>query len=708
MANAADQAMGSIHRMLNPKSIAIVGATSRMQYGGRFLRSVLKASPNVNVYPVNPRYDELMGVKCYPSVKDLPKSPDLVAVIVSYDRVMGVLEDCAEKGAGSAVVISAGFAERGTEDRGDLQRRLGEFARQSGVRVCGPNTLGVANVKDNIWASSSALDSEGLSGPLALVSQSGGNSFGPLLSRAVERGIGYTYIVSTGNEADLESSDFIRYLLNDPDTKVITCFIEGFKDARKFLDVAALAQERGKPIVVIKVGRSDVGSKAARSHTAALTGSDDVHDAVFKQYGVLRAADYEELLEISQLLAYSPEPSVKGLGVVSHSGGISSLAADRCGEMGLYLPELTEPAESGLNDILKGFGWAANPADVTGLANTESLSRIMELMVNEPEVGALVVASGMGDSQSQQVIELRNNTSKPVAFLWVGRRSATEGLQALKEARVPLFYQPGELARGIRGLFEYHHRRKDFLKDKPTPPLSMLAGQKAEVERLSAQGRLTLTEYEAKRLLSRWGIAGTREQRASTWDEAASAARDVGYPVVLKVESPDILHKTEAGLVRVGIQNEEELRQAYDGITSNASKSFPSAKVMGVLVQEMVEGGTEVIVGVSRDSQFGPVLLYGMGGIFVELYRDVAMRVCPITRRDALEMLDEVKGSEILRGFRGRPPADVDALLDTLMRVSTLAMNLEDRLTELDINPLAVLPQGQGVKALDALVVLKS
>ena len=268
--------MTSIHRMLNPESIAVVGATPRLQYGGRFLKAALRSPDGVRVYPVNPRYDEVMGVRCHPSLGDLPEGPDLVGVVVPYDRVMDVLHECVRCGAGSAVVISAGFAERGLDDRSDLQRRVGELALSSGVRVLGPNCLGVANLRTGIWATASSLAAEGKGGPIGLVSQSGASAFGPFLARALEKGIGYSYIVSTGNEADLGSADFIRYLADDPHTRVIACFIEGFKDGPKLMEAARVARERGKPIVMIKVGRSELGSRAAGSHTAALSGEDAV------------------------------------------------------------------------------------------------------------------------------------------------------------------------------------------------------------------------------------------------------------------------------------------------------------------------------------------------------------------------------------------------------------------------------------------------
>ncbi|MCI0847859.1 MAG: CoA-binding protein, partial [Chloroflexi bacterium] len=400
--------LSSIHKMLNPRSIAVVGATPRMQYGGRMLAAALKASERISVYPVNPRYDEVMGVRCYPSVSDLPETPDVVGVVVSSKQVLDVLKESHQKGVRAAIVISAGFAERATPEGRELQDQLGAFARESGLRISGPNCLGLANLKDDIWISASSRGAEGLTGPVGLVCQSGASAFGPFLTRAVDSGIGLSHIISTGNEADLDFSDFVRYLLDDDGTKVIAGFVEGFKDAGKFVAVAKLAAQKGKPIVLIKIGRSELGAKAAQSHTAALTGLDALYDAALSQYGVVRVSDYDELLEVSNLLANSPPPPAKGLAVVSHSGGISSLTADMCGQAGLELPELGAAARDGINGVLKGFGWAANPSDVTGFANSESFPEIMQHMVNDPAMGTLVVASSGGDAQAEQVIAQRD------------------------------------------------------------------------------------------------------------------------------------------------------------------------------------------------------------------------------------------------------------------------------------------------------------
>ena len=706
MTSWTDDQLSSIDKMLNPRSIAVVGATPRLQYGGRMLAAALKAGDQVSVYPVNPRYDEVMGVKCYPSVSDLPEVPDVVGVVVSSGQVLNVLNECHQKGTRAAIVISAGFSERGTQEGRDLQAQLGEFARESGLRISGPNCLGLANVKDNIWVSSSSRGAEGLSGPVGLVCQSGASAFGPFLNRALDSGIGLSYIISTGNEADLDFSDFVRYLLDDDDTKVIAGFVEGFKDASKFIEIAKLAAERGKPIVLIKIGRSDLGAKAAQSHTAALTGLDALYDAALSQYGVIRVADYDELLEVSNLLANSPPPPAQGLAVVSHSGGISSLTADMCGQVGLDLPELNDTARDGINGVLKGFGWASNPSDVTGFANSDSFPEIMQFMANDPAMGTLVVASSGGDTQAEQVIAQRDLDKKmALAFLWTGSRRESAGLDTLKKARIPVFYTPNRLATGIRSLLDYHIWLGRRGQAGFPAILSITTEQQTVANKLAVKGGVALSEHQSKHLLAEWGVPVTTETLVQTADAAVEAGSEIGYPVVLKADVTGMPHKTEAGLVKLGLDDEAAVRAAYDEVTSNAANA--GAGMNGVLVQEMVADAVEVIVGVSYDSQLGATILFGSGGVMVEVYNDISLRLCPIDESDALEMIAEVKGARLLEGFRGQPAADIAALADTLVRVSQLGAQLEGSLAELDINPLMVLPTGQGVRAADAVAIFQ-
>jgi acetyltransferase len=698
--------MRSIDKMLNPRSIAVVGASAKGGYGGRLLNAVIRAKERVQVYPVNPSYPEINGVKCYPSVSALPAAPDLVCVVVPYDKVLGVLQESHAKGAGAAVVISAGFAERGLPARLELQQRVGAFARESGLRMAGPNCLGLANVKNDIWPTASSRTLGGLTGPIGLVCQSGATAFGPFLLRAVDSGIGLSYIVSTGNETDLEFADFARYLLDDPDTRVIAGFIEGFKDMRKVIAVAELAAERGKPIVLIKIGRSESGARAARSHTAALTGEDALYDAVFRQYGIIRVQDYDDLLDTAQLLAHQRKPKQRGIAVVSHSGGISSLTADMCGLAGLELPALSEGARNGINGIVKEFGWAANPADVTGFSRSDAFPQIMQHMIDEPEVGTLVIASAGAGNQVEQVIELRDRSDKNVVFFWTASRGDKGPLAKLKSANVPIFYTPAKLAAGLRCLLDYHAWRERRLVGERAQVPAPTAEQTHMIERLAALGRPNLSESESKQVLAAWGIPATREILTQSSDAAVDAAQRLGYPVALKIDSPDIAHKTEAGVVRLGLRDADAVVRAYEDVMVNASTHAPNAAIAGALIQEMVVGGAEVIVGVSYDPQLGPMLLFGSGGVLVEVYDDVAHRHCPVTRAEALDMIAEVKGAKLLRGFRGRPAADVDTLADTLVRVSHLAVHLEGKLAELDINPLMVLPTG--VKAVDALVLLRA
>lgn len=699
--------LASIHTMLNPRSFAIVGATPRQQYGGRMLAAALKMQDRVKVYAVNPKYDEVMGVKSYKNITELPQTPDVVAVVVPYNHVLSTLKEAHAKGTRAAIVISAGFAERGLNDRAGLQEEVAAFARESGLRISGPNCLGLANIRDDIWLTSSSRQMSGVNGKVGLVCQSGATLFGPLLARAADSGMGLSYVVSTGNEADLEFADFARYLLDDEGTTVIAGFVEGFKNAAKFIAVAKLAAERGKPIVLIKIGRSDLGKRAASSHTAALTGSDALYDAICKQYGVIRVPSYDDLLEVAQLMAQSRKPKHSGVAVVSHSGGICSLTADMCGQAGIDLPVLSDPARDVIDGILKGFGWAANPADVTGKANSDFFPAIMDAMINEPGVGTLAIASAGREQQSDQVIALREKTDKNVAYMWTGTRDTSPSLSKLKAAGVPLFYTPDSLARGLRHLIDYHAWHEKRMANGFAHAPAMTATQTQTLAHLRALKRKALSESESKQLINAWGVATSMEVCTNDADAAVKAAEKLGYPVVLKADSADILHKTEAGVVRLNLRSADEVRAAYSSIISNARLHAPDAKLNGVVVQEMVSGGVEVIVGVSYDPQLGPTLLFGSGGIMVEVYKDVAMRHCPITLAEANEMISEVKGAKLLQGFRGKPACDVDALAAVLVNVSHLAVQLDNQLAELDINPLLVLPKGQGVKAVDALVLFK-
>ena len=708
-----DDQLKSIHLMLNPKSMAIVGATPRMQYGGRFLNAALRGKDKVTIYPVNPRYEEIQGLKSYPSVTDLPEAPDVVGIVIPYNNVLNVLQESYAKGTRAAVVISAGFSERGEQDRADLQSELTEFCRESGLRMSGPNCLGLANIKDGIWASSSSRGVAGLSGNIGLICQSGASAFGPFLVRAVDEKIGFSYIISTGNEADLDFCDFARYLIDDDSTDVIAGFVEGFKDGKKFLEVAKLALKKRKPIILIKIGKSQFGTKAAKSHTAALTGEDENYEAAFSQYGVIRVQDYDDLLQISNLFAQTGRLNSEGISVVSHSGGISSLTADMLGQAGLDLPELESKSRDGINEVLQGRGWASNPSDVTGFANSESFPSIMDNMIAGDNMGCLVVASAGGEEQINQVIEARSRylsapegQQKQLVYLWTGSRVEESTLQKLQEAKIPLFYTPDKLGYALKHLVDYHKRADYMAQNAPDSTFELSAIHKESIKHVKSLSKSQLSEDESKKLIENWGVITPQRFLTQSSDEAVEAANKLGFPVVLKVDSSEILHKTEAGVVRVNVKDDVEVRSVFNEIIDSAKKVSNAKNINGVLVEEMVTGGIEVMAGLTVDEQLGPVILFGSGGTSVEVYKDVTRRICPISKQDAFEMIDEVNASVLLKGFRGASPKDIEALAHLLVNLSQLGASLSEDVKELDLNPVMVLDKGQGVKAADALVIL--
>ena len=706
----------SIAAMLRPASIAVIGATDRL-YGGRIMKNLLHGGFKGKLYPVNPKRDEVFGLPCFPSIRTLPEPVDSAAILVPAAGVPGVLQECAKRGVQAAIIISAGFAEMGDARGKELQQDVRRIARATGVRVCGPNCLGVSNIADGIWSSANptvAADVVVGPGPVALVSQSGATAHGPLMALARDRGIGFRYVISTGNEADLELTDFVEFLLEDPEVKSIALMVEGFRDAPKFVRVARLALDRGKPLVVLKLGRSAVGAGASRTHTGALTGSDAVQTAMFRQCGVVRVDDYDELVEVAAMFAKSRVPEGERVGLVSHGGGICGAIGDNCGGLGLTVPPLTDRTLKTLQAILEGRGAAANPADITFHGSRDTFPVILKAMLADDNIDLLGVATAGTEATARAVIDTARESRKPVLFMWTDRMQDSMALPLLQRSEVPVFYLPGRFAKGIRSLVDYKRARQRYLEQPDSRAAADLPRQATRSTAMtdltdllrSSAGRV-LDEHRSKAVLSRLGIPVTREILCASLREAECAAADLGYPVALKVASEQIPHKTEARAIQLDVRNTSELTHAWDAVLANARAFAPAATIDGVLVQEMVTGGVEVIVGLSQDAQFGPVLLVGIGGLFVEALGAVSRRLCPISPPDAREVITEVHGLErILGGYRRRPAADADALIDVLCRVSRFAASAGGLLAEVDINPLAVLPKGQGVKALDALVVV--
>ncbi len=706
----------SIAAMMRPSSIAVVGATDRL-YGGRIMRNLLHGGFKGKLYPVNPKRDEVFGLRCFPTVRALPEPADSAAILVPAAGVPGVLQECAETGVKAAIIISAGFAEMGDAHGQQLQQDVRRIARETGVRVCGPNCLGVSNIADGIWSSANptvAADVVVGPGPVALVSQSGATAHGPLMAIARDRGIGFRCVISTGNEADLELTDFVEFLLEDPEVKAIALMVEGFRDAPKFVRVARLALRRGTPLVVLKLGRSAVGAGASRTHTGALTGSDAVQAAMFRQCGVIRVDDYDELVEVAAMFAKTRVPDGERVGLVSHGGGICGAIGDNCGQLGLAVPPLADGTLKTLQSILEGRGAAANPADITFHGARDTFPVILKAMLADDNIDLLGVATAGTEATARAVIDTARESRKPVLFMWTDRMQDSLALPLLQQSPVPVFFLPGRFAKGIRSLVDYKRARQRCLEEPPGDASCGLPKQAARgtatgeaMDLLQSSAGHMLAEHRSKEVLSLLGIPVTREVLCKSLQEAESAAAELGYPVALKAASAEIPHKTEARAIRLDVRDSRELIEAWDAVLANARAFAAGATIDGVLVQEMVRSSVEVIAGLAQDPQFGPVLLCGIGGVFVEALGAVARRLCPVTAADAREMIAEVPGMErILGGFRRRPAADVDALIDALCRLSHAAVSAAGLLAEVDINPLAVLPKGQGVKALDALVVV--
>lgn len=699
--------------LFRPRSIAIVGASEDfVKISGRPLKFLLEKGYPGKIFPVNPKYEKVAGLPCYPRVAAIPEPVDLAIVAVPAAAVLEALGDCASKGVRSAVVFSSGFGEMGEEGR-EIERQLAELARRSGLRLCGPNTLGFMNTFDRVMATfSQAGEGETPPGPIAFVTQSG--AFGTaIFALARQRGLAFGYFVNSGNEADLEFADLLDYVVADPKVRVVSGYIEGLKDGRAFLGMANRALELGKPLVIAKVGRSAAGTRAALSHTGSLAGSDRVYSGVFRQKGIIRAAHEEELLDLVSAFSLCPFPQGRGLGIVTQSGGAGVLMADRAEEVGLSVPELTEDTKAALSKVIPAFGSVKNPVDITAqfIANPALLQSAVEIVLRDPRVDAAIFYLGLMERFADPIVAnlkaVHAKTKKPLIVAWAA--APPVGLSALREAGICALPSATRAVNAIRGLAEYAECRSRWERERS----EVEAGRGGGAETLDsliatcrAEGRRVLTTGESFALLSRYGVEVARFRLSRTVAEAVQAAVEIGYPVALKVESPEIRHKTEAKALRLNASGPDEVGRAFDEVVRNARQHVPGARIHGVLVQEMVGEGIEIVVGLHQDPQFGPVIMVGLGGLFVEVLEDVVFRAAPLTRGDAEVMLRELRGSRILEGVRGRPAADVQSVIEVLLAVSRLSVDAAGELAELDINPLLVLPEGHGASAVDALVVL--
>ncbi|MCP4628311.1 MAG: acetate--CoA ligase family protein [bacterium] len=699
----------SLKYILSPRSIAIVGASSNLaKFTGRTLKYLLKHGYQGKVYPINPNCDEIAGLACYPSVKDLPGPVDTAFIQIAAQRVPEALEQCIDKGVKGAVIHSAGMGEA-DKDGQRKQAKIKALAGEAGMRVVGPNCAGVANITENIILSPVVCyELDHLTrGRIGLVSQSGGLT-GAYVTRAEARGIGFSYVISTGNEMDLEACEYIRYLLHDRHTDVVAVFLEGLRNIEHFIEVADEALEMGKPIIVLKVGRTEVGSKAAATHTGAITGVDAVYDTIFRQKGIIRVETFEDLIEVSFLFSRLKPSAGNRVGVITTTGGGATLLAEAGAQAGLEFPAPSEDTMKTAAEFLPSFAAKSNPMDVTMAGVGGGYQKGLEILLNDDTFDIVVGVVGTSSQFEPEmgvkpILDVYGKTKKPlVAFC---SPNAEEALRLFARQGLPSFRTPEACGRAL-GCFVRHGQ---FLEEKERPAFHKeeipAAKPQSDVVKsiLSASPKI-INEYDSKKILAEFGIPIIDECLAEDFSTAKDIVNKMGYPIALKIVSPDIQHKTEAGVIKLGIGSDAMFETAFHEIMANAENYRKGTIIEGVLIQTMAAKGIEVVVGMSNDAQFGPTLMFGLGGIFVEIVQDVAFRVLPISGLEAWKMIHETKGSALLNGYRGMAKMDIDGILTTLVKISRMCMDLMDIIEELDINPLMVYPEKQGVQAIDALI----
>jgi len=699
-----------LERFFNPGSIAIIGASQDfMTISGQPLKHLQSHHYQGRLYPVNPRYQEVAGVKCYPALAGLPETPDLVLILVNAARVADMLQQCGEKGVPYVIIFSSGFSEMGGEGV-KLQRQLAEIARRYEIGVIGPNCQGMMNVADGVFAGfGSVFFTDYEPGRVSMVSQSGGFGFSVMNLSSKDGGLPFRQMVTTGNEIGISTLDFINYYIQDPNTEIIVCYLEGAKDAWRLPEIGQKALAAGKPILMWKVGNTEQGQKAAASHTANLGGAMALYKAAFRQNGIIQVEDIQDVVDYGRAFRNGRLPKGNRLAIITISGGAGILMTDECIGRGMRLADLAPETVAKLREFVPSFGSINNPVDVTAAIFNDLtlINRTLQTIVDDPGVDciAMINASLQGEIANRiaaEIVAVSGKTAKPIYIAWSARDvMAPQAYSALEAARIPHYKSPVRCGRAMAAVSWYAEakRRRDRQSGEKALTLSSAGARKA------LDGRTAdVSEYQAKRILSEYGIAVTQEELATTREQALAVAKRIGYPVAIKVQSPDISHKTEARAVRLNIGSDGELALAFEEVLANACAYRKDARIEGVLVQEMVKDGVEAILGVTNDPLFGPAVMFGLGGIFAEVLKDVSFRLAPVTPSVAREMIEEIAGYPVLAGARGRPRADVDALVDAIVRLSALAVDLKDRVAELDINPLFVFAEGRGVKAADALI----
>ncbi len=694
--------MKSLEAVFRPRSIAVIGASAnRNKLGNVVLRSVVHGDFTGPVYPVNPRAEVVYCIQAYKSVLETPGEVDLAIVVVPRKVVIPVVEECVEKGVGGIVVITAGFKETG-EEGARIERKLAAMVREAGIRMVGPNCMGVINTESGVRMNATFSEEPPLPGKTSLISQSGALGLA-IISYSHQANVGLSKFISLGNKADVSSNDVLQFLENDPETDLILLYVESVGNPRRFVEVARRTT-RKKPIVAVKSGRTAVGARAASSHTGALAGLDIAYDALFEQCGIIRANTIEEMFDIAKVMSEQPSPQNEEVIILSNGGGPAILAADALAGHGIPLPETSQRTKDELREFVVGEASFSNPIDMTGNATPEDFGRALDVLCRNERAGTILViflpirvvrTADLVDG----LVRVKKACPEKLILACIMAEEHHEGLQLLREAEIPFFTYPESAATALACLNRHLDRQSRPIGIEPR--LTVDRGRaEAVFERARKDGRRLLTVEESLEVFSAYGITTIDSEMVGTEDEAVAAAERIGYPVALKLVSPKVVHKTEAGAVTVDIRREGELREAYRRIVSQRE-----GEVEGVLVQAMVKKAREMIIGVAQDAVFGPLIMFGLGGIYVEVLKDVTFRLLPLTDMDAGEMVRSVKAHRLLEGVRGEPPSDVEALKDALLRVSALVRDFH-AIRELDINPLMVMGAGEGAVAVDGRILL--
>ncbi len=698
----------NLSHLVLPRSIALVGASERPQsVGGRTLDNLITHSSfEGRLHLVNPVRPEIHGRACVRSVSEIDGELDLALIAVKADNVVSVLQECADKRVKFAMVLTSGFSETGDEGR-QAEAQMLAIARASGMRIYGPNCPGLNNINARLGMTfSPAYQFDQKPGPIGLATQGGG--MGRTIIQAMERGIGTGLWFSAGNEVDLEVSDFIHYMATADDIKVIVTTLEGVRNGPRFLEACQHAARNGKPVVAMKIGKSEYGVKAAQSHTAAISGSAEVNSAVFRELGVIEVDEVSELIDTAALLARGKPTGKEKVAVFCYSGGTAALAADKVGTAGLKLAEFEEATLAKLRAQLPDYAAISNPVDTTAVVLTDAEIGYASLkaVVDDPEVGAVIypIPFDYGEvttTAAKSAARVQKETNKPVVMVWMSDKLGQGYPTLVNNGMVPV--------RSVGSAVDAVRRYVEYGAWKARHDAGWIPGALSAVEGSGPgalpQGLKSIREHEAKAFLNTWNIRVPRSRFVTDREAAARAFDEIGAAsVAMKIVSPTITHKSDVGGVRLGIQSAQAAMEAHDHILAAVRQAAPTHALDGVLVEEMLTGPfVEVVIGVHRDPVFGHVCTVGLGGISIELFKDVSRRLLPLTPERARDMLEETRCVRLLKGFRGKPAMDLDALVDTLVAISDMVMR-NPQIDEIEINPLAVMPQGAGVMALDAVL----